>query len=200
MLFRSQICNYALLRNTAGTAITATGSAGWQWVGGSMTNTIASGAALTLGFSVDPISKLTNAYATATANTLDAALLVGNTPYASVTSALARARAPQSLTYSGTNVYTDARLGGFFRLNATNDFRLHLPTGVTDGQTVRWWIEQNKGGTNTITFAASEFIPPVGSSGFPTLSVTNGCTDDLLGTWDAHIGKMRINSFERFVE
>jgi hypothetical protein len=195
-----QVCNYALLRNTADTAITAVGPAGWVWVGGSRTNTIASGAALTLGFSVDPISKLTNAYATATANTLDAALLVGNTPYASVTSALARARAPQSLTYSGTNVYTDARLGGFFRLNATNDFRLHLPTGVTDGQTVRWWIEQNKGGTNTITFAASEFIPPVGSSGFPTLSVTNGCTDDLLGTWDAHIGKMRINSFERFVE
>jgi hypothetical protein len=194
-----QVCNYALLRNTAGTAITATGRAGWVWVGGSRTNTIASGAALTLGFSVDPISKLTNAYATATANTLDAALLVGNTPYASVTSALARARAPQSLTYSGTNVYTDARLGPVFRVNATNDFRLHKPTGATDGQALKWWIKQHAGGTNTVTLVASEFVIPIGAS-TPVLSVTNGCVDVLAGEWDGVNSRVRVQSFMRYTQ
>jgi hypothetical protein len=130
--------------------------------------------------------------------TFPAGQLANNVPYANVTSALARARAPQGITYTGTNVYTDARQGGFYRINATNDFRMNAPTGATDGQTVRWWIKQHVGGTNTMSFATADWVLPDGASGWPTLGVTNGCVDDFLATWDAVVGVWRINSYERF--
>jgi hypothetical protein len=131
--------------------------------------------------------------------TFPAGQLAGNAPYANVTSALARARAPQAVTYSGTNVNTDARLGGVYRVNATNDFRLHLPTGATDGQALKWWIKQHVGGTNTVTLVASEFVIPIGAS-TPVLSVTNGCVDVLAGEWDAVNSRVRVQSFMRYTE
>ena len=131
--------------------------------------------------------------------TFPASQLTGNAPYASATSALARARAPQSVTYTGTNVYTDARLGGVYRINATNDFRLHLPTGATDGQSLKWWIKQHVGGTNTVTLVASEFVIPVGAT-TPVLSVTNGCVDVLAGEWDGVNSRVRVQSFLRYTQ
>jgi hypothetical protein len=131
--------------------------------------------------------------------TFPAAQLSGNTSYANVTSALARARAPQAVTYSGTNVYTDARLGPFFRVNATNGFRLHQPTNATDGQALKWWIKQHVGGTNTITLVASEFVIPIGAS-TPVLSVTNGCVDVLAGEWDGVNSRVRVQSYMRYAQ
>jgi hypothetical protein len=131
--------------------------------------------------------------------TFPAGQLANNVPYANVTSALARARAPQALTYTGTNVYSDARLGPFFRVNATNDFRLHKPTNATDGQALKWWIKQHSGGTNTITLVASEFVLPVGASAV-TLSVTNGCVDVLAGEWDGVNSRVRVQSFMRYAQ
>jgi hypothetical protein len=125
--------------------------------------------------------------------------LAGNVLYANITSALARARAPQAVTYSGTNVTTDARLGTLFRINATNDFRLHKPTGAYDGQGFLYWIKQHVGGTNTVTMTTGDFVPPVGSSTV-VLSVTNGCVDQFVGIWDASINKVRIGSFMRYTE
>jgi hypothetical protein len=131
--------------------------------------------------------------------TFPAGQLSANVPYANVTSALARARAPQALTYTGTNVYSDARLGPFFRVNATNDFRLHKPTNATDGQALKWWIKQHSGGTNTITLVASEFVIPIGAS-TPILSVTNGCVDVLAGEWDGVNSRVRVQSFMRYAQ
>ena len=104
-----------------------------------------------------------------------------------------------TVTYTGTNIYTDARLGGVYRINATNDFRLHKPTGATDGQSLKWHIKQHAGGTNTITLVAAEFIAPVGSV-MPVLSVTNGCVDTLAGEWDSSVSKVRLQSFLRYTQ
>jgi hypothetical protein len=131
--------------------------------------------------------------------TFPAGQLSANVPYANVTSALARARAPQAVTYSGTNVTTDARLGTLFRINATNDFRLHKPTGAYDGQGFLYWIKQHVGGTNTVTMTSGDFVPPVGASSV-VLSVTNGCVDQFVGIWDASINKVRIGSYMRYTE
>jgi hypothetical protein len=129
----------------------------------------------------------------------NAAALAGNVPYASTTSALARARAPQAVTYSGTNVYTDARIGTLFRINATNTFRLHAPTGCYPGQSMLYWIKQAVGGTNTVTMTDGDFVPPVGASSV-VLSVTNGCVDQFFGVWDDSINKVRIGSFMRYTQ
>jgi hypothetical protein len=131
--------------------------------------------------------------------TFPAGQLANNVPYANVTNALARARAPQAVTYTGTNVYTDARIGTLFRISATNDFRLHKPTGAYDGQGFLYWIKQATGGTNTGTMTTGDFVPPVGSSTV-VLSVTNGCVDQFVGIWDASINKVRIGSFMRYME
>ena len=143
-------------------------------------------------------NKITNA-TWAADQTFPAAQLSGNAPYANVTSALARARAPQAVTYSGTNVYTDARLGTLFRINATNDFRVHKPTGCYPGQSMLYWIKQAVGGTNTVTMTDGDFVPPVGASSV-ILSVTNGYVDQFFGIWDDSIGKVRVGSFMSYRE
>ena len=130
----------------------------------------------------------------------NAANLTNSVPLAQITNAIAQLRSPQVVTYSCTNVYTDARLGTLFRVYVTNDFRLHAPTGPADGQTFKYWFVQWVGGTNTITTVASEFLPPEGASGMPVLSVSNLWNDVWLGTWDARINKVRIESFMRYRE
>jgi hypothetical protein len=61
-----QYVNLASLRNTSTNAITATASsAAWKWTGGSMTNSIPAGKMVTFGWDVNPITGVTNAYATA---------------------------------------------------------------------------------------------------------------------------------------
>ena len=64
-LTAGQVINYALLRNTNATSITATGEVGWKWTGGSMTNTVPAGCGMTFGWSCNPVFGSTNAYATA---------------------------------------------------------------------------------------------------------------------------------------
>jgi hypothetical protein len=64
-LTAGQVVNYALLRNTNATAITATGEVGWKWTGGAMTNTVPGGCGMTFGWSCNPVTGNTNAYATA---------------------------------------------------------------------------------------------------------------------------------------
>lgn len=54
----------AKLNNTATNSIIAIGQAGWEWTGGSYTNTITAGKSMTFGFLVDPSNGKTNAYAT----------------------------------------------------------------------------------------------------------------------------------------
>jgi hypothetical protein len=61
----AQVVNLAILRNTATNSVTAIGTAGWVWTGGAMTNTIPAGRMMTFGWAHNPMSGLTNAYATA---------------------------------------------------------------------------------------------------------------------------------------
>lgn len=60
--------------------------------------------------------------------------------------------APVTLSYaSGTNVATDASLGTYFRLTATNTTFLANPTNPTDGQRVIWCIIQDATGNRTLS-------------------------------------------------
>jgi hypothetical protein len=61
----AQVVNLAMLRNTATNSVTAIGEAGWVWTGGNMTNTIPAGRMMTFGWARNPMTGVTNAYATA---------------------------------------------------------------------------------------------------------------------------------------
>jgi hypothetical protein len=98
-------------------------------------------------------------------------------------------RTPVSLTYISTNVYTDASLANIFRVTLTNNATLQLPTGATDGQTIRWWITQGTG-TNTLGVVAS-IIYPTGTTNL-ALSTAIGSRDLLIGEYDGSTTNLHL--------
>ena len=89
---------------------------------------------------------------------------------------------PVTLTYSGTNIETDASLANVFRVTLTNDAYLVAPTNLVDGQHIRWWFTQGTG-TNILTVDTNFFVFPTGTTNL-TFSTAVGSKDELLGTYD----------------
>lgn len=100
-----------------------------------------------------------------------------------------------NMTYSGTNLITDASLAKAFRFVLTNDAHLFPPTNAVDGQVLKWWFVQGTG-TNKLTLADS-YVLPVGTTNL-ALSVTNGFRDVLVGEYEASTTNVHLTGFMLF--
>jgi hypothetical protein len=98
-------------------------------------------------------------------------------------------RVPIPLTYTSTNIYTDASLANTFRVTLTNNATLQLPTGALDGQTIRWWITQGIG-SNTLNIASS-VVYPTGTTNL-SLSTATGSRDLLIGEYDGSTTNLHL--------
>jgi hypothetical protein len=88
-----------------------------------------------------------------------------------------------TLAQSGGSVALDGTLGNIFRLTLTaSGWTLANPTGLADGQPVEVDLIQGTGGGFTISYGSAWDF---GAAGEPTLSVTAGKVDYLIGRYSA---------------
>jgi len=124
---------------------------------------------------------------------------LGTAAHRTVGHALASLRpvqAPVTITYTGTNVVTDASLGTRFRVTVTNNCRLANPTNTVDGEVYSWWIKQGTG-TNRVFYAAADWVLPVGAN-YMTNSTAINAVDVFGAQYDSVVGKMRVTTFMRY--
>jgi hypothetical protein len=97
--------------------------------------------------------------------------------------------------YDGTNITCNASLGSQWRVTLTNDAVLAVPTGLTDGQHLRWWIRQGTG-TNRLTLGTS-WKYPVGAN-LMTNSTTIGAVDVIHACYDGVWSNLYLTGFMRY--
>jgi hypothetical protein len=86
--------------------------------------------------------------------------------------------APISLTY-GATVNTDASVGTYFRVTATGNFTLAIPTNPTDGQTVTWEVLAS-GADRTASLTTGSAGAFLFGTDIPSLSATTSAKRDLI--------------------
>jgi hypothetical protein len=104
-------------------------------------------------------------------------------------------KAPTTISYTSTNLTTDASLNQTFRVTLTNDVTMAKPTNMTDGQSLRWWIKQGTG-TNEVSLN-SAFVLPSGTTNL-VLSTAVNAVDILVGEYDAGADKVRLTGLLKF--
>ena len=121
--------------------------------------------------------------------------LTGNVARAALTNALATLSA---ITYSGTNLNTNAKVADLFVATLTNSPTMGLPTGCYNGQRLEWWLTQGTG-TNVVNWPTGRFVFPVGATNI-ALSTAPGATDVVTGRYWSGINKVRLTGNLRYNE
>jgi hypothetical protein len=117
--------------------------------------------------------------------------------YGGIPTGAAGIPAISTLTYTGTNIVSDFSIAKAFRVTLTNNAYLVVPTNVTDGQIVKWWVKQGTG--NNLLALASQYVLPTGTTNL-SLSVLSNSVDLLIGEYNATAGKIRLTGLMLFGE
>jgi hypothetical protein len=97
------------------------------------------------------------------------------------------------LTYAST-LNTDASAGDIFNVTLTGNATLANPTNPTDGQTIRWRIQQDGTGSRTVTLGDKFVIPTSATSPLPFSTAANKL-DVLAATYHTGRDKWDVIAF-----